>query len=291
MPELENAWVVGANGLYWSADGTTWERLGKYTYPAKAVLRQAHRTVVGAMWGLWEVRPDSATWTQLHDETLTEILALGAAQGDPGVVAGSSYGISWGERGEHGATRWVSRSDDLGVDERFTNALLADPAADGRWLVGTEAGVLVYSEGDDEWERTSLMGSACRALISAFGGLWAAADDRGVWRSDDGLSWHRAGSGLDRTSVFALAPTADGRLLAGTLQGVCVGDGRGSWSRLGPRTAVGSVAAHPRDEVWIAGTRPGGLWRTEDGGTSWGQTGGFDSVRVVMAPEGEVVER
>ena len=285
MSDWERVWLVGSGGVHRSSDGAAWERIGAYQYPAKAVLRQPDRIVVGGMWGLWEVRPAKSRWTQLHDETLTEILALAPTSGDPGVVAASPYGISWGERDGLGATRWTSRSDSLSINERFSNTLLADPASAGRWLVGTEAGVLAFSEESDHWERTSLTGTPCRALIHAFDCFWAGTDDLGVWRSPDGLAWSRAGTRLDTSGVFGLCPAGCDRLLAGTHEGVCVGDGRGAWHRVGPRTLMAAVASHPQQpDLWLAGARPGGLWRSEDAGVSWLQSSGFDSVRAILPP-------
>lgn len=287
MSDWGRDWLIASHGIWRSADGVDWERTGAFGYPVKAVLRQPHRLVVGAMWGLFEVLTGSARFTQLHDETLTEILALAPTSGDPGVVAASPYGIAWGQRGDLGATRWTSRSDSLSINERFSNAILADPTSPGRWLVGTEAGVLAYGEDGNGWERTSLTGTPCRALLRANDRFWAATDDRGVWHSADGLSWSRAGSGLDDGAVFALAPAGPDRLLAGTLEGVCVGDGRSTWRRLGPRILVSVLASHPRQhDLWLAGACPGGLWRSEDAGDSWRQRGNFDSVMAILPPEG-----
>ena len=76
------------------------------------------------------------------------------------------------------------------------------------------------------------------------------------------------------------------RILAGTLRGVCVGDGSSAWQRLGPRLLVSAIAAHPSAEgPWLAGATPGGLWRSDDGGRRWGQIDGFDTVRVILPPE------
>ena len=286
MSDWGSTWLIASHGIWQSTDGADWERTGAFGYPVKAVPRQPHRLVVGAMWGLFEVLPGNARFTQLHDETLTEILALAPTSGDPGIVAASPYGISWGERGKLGATRWKSRSDPLSINERFTNTLLADPTHPGRFLVGTEAGALVYGEEDDRWERTSLTGAPCRALLHTGGRFWAGSDDRGVWHSADGLSWSQAGNGLETSAVFALATAGPDRLLAGTLEGVWVGDGRGTWRRLGPRTLVSALASHPRDhDLWLAGARPGGLWISEDAGDSWRQNRNFDSVRAILPPE------
>jgi hypothetical protein len=278
-------WLVGAHNLQGSVDAGDWEPIGGHGYPVNDILRQPHRLVCATHWGLWEVLGDPPGWRQLHDETLTEVLGIAACAGDPGVVAVSAYGLAFGERGEHGATHWRSRSDDLSLNERFSNAVLALPDAPGHWLIGTEDGVIQYDESTAGWHRTDLKGRPCRVLLHAFDRLWAGTDEGGIWCSADGISWRRAGTGLDDGTVFALAASAD-RILAGTLRGVCVGDGSSAWQRLGPRLLVSAIAAHPSAEgPWLAGATPGGLWRSDDGGRRWGQIDGFDTVRVILPPE------
>jgi len=285
MTDWANSWLLGANGLHRSRDGADWEATGGHGYPVNDLIREPRRLVCATLWGLWEINGERERWVQLHDETLTEVLAIAPAAGDPGVVAVSAYGLAFGQRGEHGATRWRSRSDGLKPNERFSSAVLARPAGPGEWLVGTENGVLVYSEADNCWQRTDLEGRPCRALLHAFDSLWAGTDEGGVWRSNDGFSWQRAGAGLDNDTVFSLSATAD-RILAGSLRGICVGDGDSSWRRLGPSLLVSAIVAHSDvDGPWLAGATPGGLWRSDDAGEHWHQVGDFDSVRVIVPPE------
>ncbi|HIC69001.1 MAG TPA: hypothetical protein EYO90_05670 [Candidatus Latescibacteria bacterium] len=206
---------------------------GGHGYPVNDLIRQPRRLLCAALWGLWEVESDDARWIQLHDETLTEVLAIAPASGDPGVATVSAYGLAFGQRGVHGATRWRSRSDGLSLNERFSNALLAQPYAPGQWLVGTENGVLVYAEADDCWQTTNLTGRPCRALLHAFGYLWAGTDQGGIWRSEDGFSastistpascskpwrWKRPVA-LNTIDGFAAAPTSIWR--AGRVRAAC----------------------------------------------------------------------
>jgi hypothetical protein len=285
MTDWTNSWLLGADGLHRSRDGAEWEVIGGHGYPVNDLIRQSGRLVCATLWGLWEVGWERPRWVQLHDETLTEVLAIAPTAGDPGVVAVSAYGLAFGRRGEHGATRWRSCSDGLSPNERFSSTVLARPDAPEEWLVGTENGVLIYSEVDDCWHRTDLKGRPCRALLHAFDCLWAGTDEGGVWRSADGYSWQRAGAGFDSGTVFSLSATAD-RILAGSLRGICVGDGDSSWQRHGPSLLVSAIAAHPDvDGPWLAGATPGGLWRSDDVGEHWRQIGGFDSVRVIVPPE------
>ena len=80
---------------------------------------------------------------------------------------------------------------------------------------------------------------------------------------------------------------SDGRIIAGSGTGVLVGDGVGKWTRCGPSMLTASIAAHPKNEAqWLAGSAPGGLWNTDDAGSTWRQIEGFKGVLSILAPEG-----
>lgn len=288
MGRWHSFWLAGTGaGLFRSADGIAWERVGAYEFRVTSILRDDRRLCVGVGSGAWEVREEPDRWVQLHDETLTEVLDLGGIPGDPGLVAASAYGIATGARDDLGAIRWSWNSDALSVKERFTNTVAVDPADASRWVVGAEAGVLVASENGGRWTYSDLMGFPVRVVRRLLGNWWAGTDGRGVWRSPDGLTWRLAGRGLDEGTVFALAES-DGRLLAGTLKGVAVGDGKGRWRGVGPSAVIAAIAACPeRPAFWVAGAAPGGIWVTQDGGGSWRQAPGLSStIEAVIAPEG-----
>ena len=287
MDTEPKVWLVGTGGgLYGSVDGVGWENMGGYTYRVTSIVRSGNRVCVGVGSGLWDVWAGDRPWVQLHDETLTEVLDLAWAPGDPGVVAASAYGVGVGQRREHDAVRWTWLSDELAVNERFSNAIAVDPADENRWLVGTEAGVLVAEDAGKRWVHSGLMGMPVRALLRIGDTWWAGTDARGVWQSADGLAWRRAGRGLDEGTVFALA-AANGRILAGTTEGMVIGDGEGRWQRMGPRGLVGAVACHPQAAgFWMAGCVPGGLWVTEDAGRTWRYVPGVPKVvEAILAPE------
>ena len=234
-------------------------------------------------------QPDLAAhpsrWKQLHDETLTEVLAIAPIEGSPGVVAGSPYGIATGRYDELGAVRWTHHSDALRVNERFTNAILVHPNEPTTWLIGTEGGALIADDSGTAWRRTSISGTAVRALACLHGQFWAGTDDRGIWRSDDGERWYSAGHTADGGAVFDLMPAGDD-IVAATEHGVAIGDGSGHWVRKGPRHLCAAVRCHPvSTSTWLAGATPGGLWYTEDGGHGWYQMPGFVNVRAIIAPE------
>ena len=283
-PHWTESWLVGANGLHHSPNGIEWSTAGGGGHLVTDLIRQPTRLVCATMAGIWQVERDSPQWLQLHDETLTEVLGIAPTDGDPGVVAVSPYGLALGRPDKHGAKRWDSHAAGLSLNERFSNTILAHPKTSSSWVVGTETGVLIYASIEDRWQRTDLSGLPCRALLQAHDCLWAGTDGGGVWRSTDGFQWQRAGTGLDRDSVFSLSATMD-QVLVGTLQGICVGDGDSPWHRNGPSLLVSAIASCAGDGTWLAGATPGGLWRSDDAGVHWRQVGTFDSVRAILPPE------
>ncbi|MBT7596096.1 MAG: hypothetical protein HN559_14390, partial [Gemmatimonadetes bacterium] len=202
-----HGWLVGADGLHSSEDASDWQLVGGTGHPVHDLIRRPEDLFCATMFGLWQVRDsrqadspqadEPSPWLQLHDETLTEILGIAPDEGDPGVVAVSPYGLAFGAQVD-GVHRWQSRCDGLTLNERFSSAVLPHPLAPGHWIVATEDGVRIYSDSDGQtqgqWEGTDLTGLPCRALLYAHDRLWAATDGGGIWRSDDGSSWRRAGT-------------------------------------------------------------------------------------------------
>ncbi len=274
---MDTEWLVGENGLYRGSPAHGWMQVGAYSYCVNGLARRGPGLVAGTETGCWYVPPDGR-WSQWHDETLTSVLAVAASSAGIGIVAASAYGIATAEEDSLGMPRWRWHSDELGVDSRYSNALLVDPADDLRWLVGTEAGVLIRDHAAGRWEHTSLTGRPVRALCRAVDSFWAGTDGGGVWRSTDGTTWRRAGTGLDDATVYSLSWTGD-RLLAGLEGSLAAGDGAGSWTRIGPGLRVRAIGTSA--EVWLAGASPGGLWYSEDSGRRWRQTGELMSVRSI----------
>lgn len=278
-------WLLGANGLHMSPNGTHWEEIGKSGYPVHDIIREPHKIFCATMWGLWEIATPTAQWIQLHDETLTEVMSIAPCADHPGVAAASTYGLSFGKASAHGATQWQNHSENLTLNECFSNALLALPDTQDQWLIGTEQGVLMYDKKTHQWQSTELNTYPCRALLHAHGRLWAGTDGGGIWHSTNGKTWQKAGTGIDDESVFSLCATTD-LILAGTLRGIFMGDGTSGWQQSGPAVLVSAIAAHPNQQgPWFAGANPGGLWRSDNNGVHWHQVGNFHTVRVIIPPE------
>jgi hypothetical protein len=280
---MDTVWLVGSNGLHHGAPKKVWQAVGACSFTVNSILQTPSGLVVGSDTGLWEISEGSQRWVQLHDETMTSILGLAPTSVGIGFVVASAYGVATAEVDDLGVPRWSWYSDDLAVNERYSNVIVADPQDPLRWVVGTEAGVLVREHGDGNWVHTSLTGRPVRGLCWALGAFWAGADGGGVWRSEDGVSWARAGSGLDATTVYSLACVGD-RLLVGLEGGVAVGDGVGRWVLQGPKIRARVVAAH--GDMWLAGANPGGLWWSTNQGLKWQKSGDFGSVRSLIVREG-----
>lgn len=281
---LPDSWLIGADGVYRGVPMGAWQRLGDFNFKTNTLRAEERRIVVGVHCGVYELSPVGGQWRQLHDETVTEVLTFAACEGDPGVLIGSPYGVASARIDERGAARWTFYAEGLRVNERFTN-VIARTGTPGRYLLGTEAGVLVFDMSTGTFDRTSLTGFPVRTIIYAFGRYYAGTDGHGVWVSDDCEVWHPAGTGIDHETVISLS--CDGEsLIAGTDHGVMARTGLGHWRRLGPSVLVSAVAADPVGAGrWLVGTMPAGLWWTEDAGRTWRQTGAFGNVGAIVPPE------
>ena len=283
--QLSRSWLVGAAGVHTGTPGEEWENLGGYPYPVSSIVRSRIGLLVGTSAGVWLVEQQKARWRQLHDETVTEVLDVceihGRGSGRELCVA-FPYGVATAEPFRSAPLRWTWRSHGLEVNERFSSRLLSPWEPGAPLVVGCESGVLCVDPSDWKWRRTSLTGRPCRALARWQHRLWAGTDDGGVWHSEDGVHWTRAGRGLDRAAVFCLAADGD-TLLAGTAEGLAVFTGGSHWRRVGPRLRITAAAA--REGTIAVGASPGGFWHSRDGGQSWASTPGFASVRAISAPE------
>lgn len=111
--------------------------------------------------------------------------------------------------------------------------------------------------------------------------IYVGTVGEGIWRSTDGgTSWERAAKGMFvECDVRALAvdPHRANVLYAGTNEGVYrTEDGAEHWTRLdGPlnQLVTWSLLVPPQQrDILLAGTRPAGIFRSTDRGSTWQQT-------------------
>ena len=256
---LSDSWLVGTGGgVYAANDQGKFERLGAYQFRVTALTGSGTRVLAATGSGLWEVREDR--WVQLHDETLTEVMDV--IDTGPTMIAASAYGVAFGTVDPSGVPHWDWLSDDLNVNQRFTNAIVR--LDDTRLLAGTEGGVLIH-HATTGWSTTSLT-SPVRCLLRSGDGYLAGAND-GLWASADGQHWRPTGV---TATVYALTANED-VVVAGSEEGVLVSAAGSPWCAAGlPGLRVTALALSATDAgLWYAGGVPGGLWRTTDHGQSW----------------------
>lgn len=91
---------------------------------------------------------------------------------------------------------------------------------------------------------------------------------------DSGSSWRLATAELPEVLALAPDPGAEGRILAGTQEGLFVSDDGGEhWSHLGSGlpedAAVHQFARDARSGGWYAATSGHGIYRSLDDGLTW----------------------
>jgi photosystem II stability/assembly factor-like uncharacterized protein len=104
-------------------------------------------------------------------------------------------------------------------------------------------------------------------------------DGIGVSR-DQGRTWQRADSGIDRkyTNALRVDRTQAGRVLAATERGLFLSENAGrSWRIVCPEAPMGmKLAQSPHDpKDWLAATQNRGGWRSRDGGLTWRRVAGL----------------
>jgi hypothetical protein len=277
MCGLNDRWLVGtSSGVYSPDDEGQWKRLGAYPFRITAFYRSPERVLAATGSGLWQIR--QGPWLQLHDETLTEVMDV--VDGGQEVIAASAYGVALGKTDTLGQTRWRWLSDDLPVNQRFTNALAL---ADEQIIAGSEGGVLVYGA-DGGWRQTTLRDVAVRSLTAVARGFYAGSDG-GLWFSGDGVSWQSVSEPIP---VYSFAECGAVHIV-GTEQGVRLVNGEGAWQSAGlESTRISAVAIDSANaRHWLAGACPGGLWETWDAGESWtGITEIQHTVEAIASPGG-----
>ena len=274
----EGAWLIGADGLYRGGLGE-WRRLGEARFLVNALSGDSAAVVAATNGGLWQIDPESGSWRQLHDETLTEVqCVIGTADG---LVAGSPYGVAIAATDDLDALRWTCLTERLEIPARYTYSVLIIRDRAQVWLAGTEGGVLISEDAGGTWRWTGLTGRPVYCLLELAGQLVAGTGGGSVYASSDGEDWVSQPIPQADATIFSLAARG-AELLAGSASGVWVRGMDASWVRRSPRLQVTAVAVSQHDDrTWLAGASPGGLWSTQDAGETWRQEAIAADVRAV----------
>src|SRR3989441_7054166 len=152
--------------------------------------------------------------------------------------------------------------------------------AQGRWVASNLTPPL--AQGDNVAAQGAVSGPpsavSAVAIVAPPPALYAGTSGGGVFKStNEGGSWSAVNTGLNSTSIFALAidPAAPTTLYAGTFAGGVLKstNGGGSWSAVNSgltNTIVETVAVDPETTATLyAGTFAGGVFKSSNGGGSW----------------------
>lgn len=222
------------------------------------------------------------TWSTLVERQGFDAMSLAASHVNPRQLYLAGHNVF--QVSTNGGVSWQPVAHNLpGADIHGFAANPDDPNRLSALVVGH--GTFASADGGRTWQRLpgQLPGDVM-ALASAGGDpetLYAGSMSTGVLRSaDGGRSWVPATSGLRARNVQVLAvdPAARQTVYTGTDDGLYKStDGGATWNRL-PFPGDNGVAlavspARPERVLAIAvnGNRQGRVYRSDDGGQSWGE--------------------
>ena len=224
------------------------------------------------------------TWQALVDRRNFDAMGLGVGRGDARTVYLAGHDIF--QASTDGGKTWQPVQHNLpGTDIHGFAMSPSDPNRLYAYVVGQ--GTFTSGDGGRTWQRLAghlpadVMGMAdAGGIVGAPETLYASSMGGGVLRSTDGgQSWSSAMGTLGRRGVLALAadPAAPQTLYAG-LEGSGLyktTDGGGTWTRLpfpgqNPVAIAVSLARPQRLLALDFKNREGLVYRSDDGGATWG---------------------
>jgi ligand-binding sensor domain-containing protein len=189
--------------------------------------------------------------------------------GGNGLFVSADQGAKWRPVNE-------GMSDERGLRENFIRVLAVDQSA--AVYAGTfGGGVFRTTDQGRHWiaANDGLTNLSIRGLVVGPDGIYAGTGE-GVFRSvNGGRVWDSISEGMPNANVQSLLLARDGVLYAGTSGGVVARDLRNPkepWRMIERGMlfpGVSALVADPQRGLF-AGTRANGLYRSKDGGQSWG---------------------
>ena len=233
--------------------------------------------------GVLRTDDGGTTWRPLVERPNFDAMSLGISRADAQRLYLAGHDVFQVSR--DGGTTWQPVSHNLpGTDIHGFAVSPEDP--DRLYALVVGHGVLRSVDGGRTWESFGNgLPADVNALASASGTpelLYASSGRLGVLRSDDGgRGWSRVATVPGSRGVLTLAvdPVDRQTIYAGTEEGLSKStDGGRSWSALSfPARNVMAIAISPSDPNVVltvaVENRRGLVFRSEDGGRSWGGRG------------------
>jgi len=219
--------------------------------------------------------PDAGmTWEPLLESKLESGRVVAVAKQPGGDLWMAGPGVL--RRSADGGVTWADAGSSAPEEPR---GISVHPASSNTLYVMSAGGILYVSrDGGKGWRRAG--GSAPERSY----GVWVAGlepvrlvtsnlETRELWATDDeGQSWrHMPTPGMDG-QIQDVELAGDGTLYAATIGGLRAStDGGETWTERGPFGAAVAVAVSPADPNLVLIIAPGGgVFRSFDGGLSWG---------------------
>lgn len=224
------------------------------------------------------------TWKPLVDRRNLDAMGLAVDRANPRRIYLAGHDLF--QVSTDGGASWQPVAHNLpGTDIHGFAMSPDDPSRLYAFVVGS--GVVESADGGRTWQRLGGQVPGDVMGLAAAGGnpetLYGASMRAGVLKSGDGgKTWTPSNSGLGSTNVMALAvDPADRRIVyAGTEDGLYRSDDAGaSWRKLAfpgkNAVALALSLSNPKTilAIEVAGRSEGRVYRSEDGGSTWGERG------------------
>ncbi len=285
-------------GLFKSDDkGDSWTAIGANLQNNQVfalAMDPLHSGVLyaGTQQGLFKSNNGGNSWAATNAGLTGSIISgLAIDPGQPSILyAGTDNGVF---KSSDGGNSWLSAS--AGLSEPQVTALAIDPRHSNTLYAGTPSnGVFKSSDGGRSWAPAN---SGLNNLVvhsvhtdPANKDTLYAGTDAGLFKSKNGGSnWTSAGKELAALVVHYLAidPAGGQNLYAATENGIARStNGGGSWSPVSEVETITLAIDHLNPILLYAGTAGEGVFRSDDGGSSWrsstkGISGGSISVLTI----------
>ncbi|MBI2887087.1 MAG: hypothetical protein HYY02_07750 [Chloroflexi bacterium] len=225
--------------------------------------------------GLLKTSDGGRTWQPLKSERNWDAMGLAVPSGAPDTLYVTGHDVFF--RSSDGGLTWQPVRHNLpGTDIHGFAADPEDPQVLFAFVVG--GGLFQTRNGGDVWQLvTDRLPQSTMALAVLPGEprvLLAGTMDSGVLRSaDGGANWSRiTGFSARAATSFAVAPKTPGLVFAGSEAGLLrSADGGLTWTVRGMADPIMALALSPQDHrLLLAVDQKGRVFRSQDGGESWG---------------------